>query len=113
MDAVPFRNSLVVLLILLQLGLAGSVWAGETPASLMDGPAASCHELGGDHCDMMDTASQSRTACGGGFCATPPIFQAMPTETGTTEWLALSFGPTMVPLPRAGYRNPLERPPNL
>ncbi|WP_189607859.1 hypothetical protein [Saccharospirillum salsuginis] len=109
----PIRYSLLVLLVLFQSGLGVSVWAGETPASMVDVPEATCLDHGGDHCDMLESAGQSRTACGGSACAAPSMLQAVPLLAGANPWLALQHERFHEPLPRSGYRNPLERPPSL
>lgn len=107
------RYSLLVLLVLFQSGLGVSVWAGETPASMMDIQEATCLDHGGDHCDRPESAGQSRTACGGSACAPPSMIQAEPLLAGASQWLALQHERFHEPFPRSGYRNPLERPPSL
>ena len=109
----PIRYSLLVLLALFQLGLGVSTWAGETPASMMDAQETTCLDHGGDHCDMLESNGQSRTACGGSACAAPSLLQSVPLLAEASHELALQYGHFRESLPRSGYRNPLERPPSL
>jgi len=110
---VSVRYSLLVLLVLFQTGQGMLAWAGETPASMMDNHPATCLNHGGDHCDMLESTGQSRTACGGVACVTPSIQQSVPLLSGASHWLALQHNRLREPAPRSGHRNPLERPPSL
>lgn len=107
---VKIRYVFVVLLVIFQWSGGASAWA-ETMAYWSDQAEISCPGHDVEHCDMVESASQTRTHCGGMTCGSPLLSPALPLMVDRFSQVTL-YDMHSLPL-HTGYHSSLERPPSL
>lgn len=109
--ATPIRHCLLALLVLIQPAL--DVSAAVPSAMPMDNAhGVICLDYENTHCDLLTSSGQARVHCGSSACVTFSIIPDAPSPVIIDHRMASLSLPLLHPAPRAGYRNPLERPPN-
>lgn len=110
--SVKIRYILVVLLVLFQWSGGASVWA-ETMSYSSAETEISCPGHDVEHCDMVESASQARTHCGGATCGSYLLSPVLPLMVDSATQ-PTGFDSRLLTLSlHTGYHSSLERPPSL
>lgn len=109
--SVKIRYIFVVLLVIFQWSGGASAWA-ETMPYWSDQAEVSCSGHDVEHCDIVESASQARTHCGGMACGSTLLSPALPFTIAGDEQTTVHDDRLLNLSLHTGYHSSLERPPS-